>query len=89
MRLVFLLDQLASTRMSPANRSLVGSSSSAVIRGGMPLPVPVDAAVALLDADQAPRDVVVDQVVALGVQVHALGGDVAGDQHPDRRAAPA
>ena len=49
------------------------------------LPVPVDAAVALLDPDQAPRDVVVDQLVALGVQVDALGGDVAGDQHPDRR----
>ncbi len=30
------------------------------------LPVPVDAAVALLDPDQAPRDVEVHQLVALG-----------------------
>src|SRR5690606_29219276 len=50
---------------------------------GLALAVAVDAAVALFDADQRPRDVVVDQVVALGVQVHALGGDVAGDQDAD------
>ena len=48
------------------------------------LAVAVDAAVALLDADQAPRDVEVDQLVALRVQVDAFGGDVAGDQHADR-----
>ena len=49
------------------------------------LPVAVDPPVALLDADQAPRDVVVHQVVTMGVQVHPLRGDVPGDQHPDRR----
>ena len=46
------------------------------------LAVAVDPAVALLDPDQAPRHVVVDQVVALAVQVDALGGHVAGEQHP-------
>ena len=51
-----------------------------VISRTVPLAVAVDAAVALLDADQAPRDVVVDQLVALQVQVDALGGDVAGDR---------
>ena len=50
----------------------------------VPLLVAVDAAVALLDPDQAPRDVEVDQLMALGVQVHALGGQVAGDEHADR-----
>ena len=44
------------------------------------LAVAVDAPVALLDADQAPRDVDVDEVVAALVQVDALAGDVAGDQ---------
>ena len=48
------------------------------------LPVAVDPAVALLDADQRPRQVVVDQVVALAVQVDALGGHVAGEQHAHR-----
>ena len=54
---------------------------------GRALAVAVDAAVALLDPDQGPRDVEVDQLMALGVQVHALRGDVAGDQHADRRGA--
>src|SRR5699024_11204058 len=47
------------------------------------LAVAVDAAVALFDADQRPRQVVVHDVVALAVQVDALGGDVAGDQDTD------
>ena len=50
---------------------------------GLLLAVAVDAAVALLDADEAPRDVVVDEVVALLVEVHALGGDIARDEHAD------
>ena len=56
-----------------------------VICGRLPLAVPVDPAVALLDPDQAPRDVEVDQLVALGVQVDTFGGEVAGDQNPNRR----
>ena len=52
--------------------------------GRVLLAVAVDAAVALLDADQAPRNVEVDQFVALGVQVDAFGRDVARDQHADR-----
>jgi len=44
------------------------------------LAVAVDAAVALLDADQGPRKVVVDQQMALLVQVDAFGRDVAGEQ---------
>ena len=50
----------------------------------MALTVAVDAAVSLLDADEAPRDVEVDELVALGVEVHTLGRDVAGDEHADR-----
>src|SRR5262249_53088897 len=46
--------------------------------------IPVDPAVALLDPDQAPRDVVVDQLVALLMEVHTFRGDIAGDQHADR-----
>ena len=38
----------------------------------MQLPVPVDAPVALLERDQRPRQIDVDQVVALLVEVHAL-----------------
>ena len=74
-----------STRMSPANASVGRVEEQRGDLRRVLLPVAVDAAVALLDADQAPRDVVVDQVVALRVQVDALGGDVAGDQDPDRR----
>ena len=48
------------------------------------LPVAVDPAVALLDPDQRPRQVVVDEVVALAVHVHPLGGHVAGEQDPHR-----
>ena len=48
------------------------------------LPVAVDPAVALLDADQRPRQVVVDEVVARAVHVHALGGHVSGEEDPHR-----
>ena len=48
------------------------------------LPVTVDPAVALLDADQRPGQVVVDEVVALAVHVHALGGHIAGEQDSHR-----
>ncbi len=48
------------------------------------LAVTVDPAVTLLDADQAPRQVVVHQMVALPVQVDPFGRHVAGEQHPYR-----
>src|SRR5205823_631831 len=51
-------------------------------------PGPGDATVALLDADEAPRDVDMHQVVALLVQVDALAGDITGDQHPDWGGLP-
>ena len=44
------------------------------------LAVAVDATVALLDADERPGDVVVDEVVTLGVEIDAFRGDVAGDE---------
>ncbi|EGG27494.1 hypothetical protein PA08_0761 [Cutibacterium modestum P08] len=50
---------------------------------GVTLAVSVDAAIALLNADEAPGDVEVDEFVALLVQVDALAGDVTGDQHAD------
>jgi hypothetical protein len=46
----------------------------------------IDTPVALLDPDQAPRQIVVDQMVAFPVQVHALGGHVPGEQQPHRMA---
>ncbi len=48
------------------------------------LAVAVDPAVALLNADQRPGQVVVDEVVALPVHVHTLGRHVAGHEDPDR-----
>ena len=85
MRLVLPLDQSGQDAdVAGEPLASTGSSSRVVISRAVLLAVAVDAAVALLDADQAPRDVVVDQVVALRVQVDALGGDVAGDEHPDR-----
>ena len=75
--------------MSPAKRSRRRVEQQRGDPRAVLLAVAVDAAVALLDADQAPRDVEVDQVVALQVQVDALGGDVAGDQDPDRAWTPA
>src|SRR5699024_1018026 len=56
--------------------------------GIMPLTVTVDTPIALLNADQRPRDIEVDEVVTLRVQVHALGGDVAGDKNADRGILP-
>ena len=47
----------------------------------MQLPIAVNTAIALLNADQGPRDVVVNQLVALQVEVHALRSHVPGDQH--------
>ena len=78
-----------STRRSPENSRVGRFEDQRRDQRRVLLPVAVDAAVALLDADEAPRDVVVDQLVALRVQVDALGGDVAGDQHADRARSPA
>ena len=49
------------------------------------LAVAVDPAVALFEGDQRPRQIEVDQVVALLVEIDALRRDVRRDQHPDRR----
>lgn len=48
--------------------------------GFMDLSVAVDTPVALLDPDQTPRQVPVQEVVTLPVQVHALRGAVTGQQ---------
>ena len=56
-----------------------------MICGRVLLAVTVDASVSLFDADEAPWDVEVHEIVALCVQVHALGGDVSRDEHVDRR----
>ena len=80
MRFVLTLDEAAQHAQLPDARALcVEEEGGDLWRVG--LPVAVDAAVALLDADERPRDVEVDEVVAQGVQVHALGGDIAGDKH--------
>lgn len=47
--------------------------------GWVELAVAVDAAVALLQGDERPGQVEVDEVVALLVEVDAFGGDVRGD----------
>lgn len=71
--------------MSPAKCSVEGVSSSVLICGRCLCPYrsmrPLRCSIRI----RHPRDVVVDQVVALGVQVHALGRHVAGDQDSDRR----
>ena len=87
--LVLLVDQAAQHPQVARERLGVGVEQQRGDLRRVPLAVPVDAPVALLDPDQAPRDVEVDQLVALGVQVDALGGDVAGDQDPDRVRRPA
>jgi hypothetical protein len=51
------------------------------------LAVTVDAAVALLQAVGVPGDFVVDQPVAVPLQVDALAGGVGGEQDADRRQA--
>ena len=51
----------------------------------MLLAITVDAAIALLNANQRPRNVVMDQVMALRMQVHALRRDIARHQNPQRR----
>ena len=50
----------------------------------VPLAVPVDAAVALLKPDETPRDVEVDQLMALKVEIDALRCDVAREEYADR-----
>ena len=51
--------------------------------GGVQLAVPVDAADPLLQLVRVERDVVVDEPVAVLVQVDALAGRVGGEQDPD------
>ena len=48
------------------------------------LAVAVDAAVPLLNGDEAPRQVEMDEVVALPMEVDAFGRNAAGQQQPHR-----
>ena len=89
MGLVLLLEEPVRTRRSPEKRASVRFEEQRGDLRCVLLAVAVDAAVALLDADERPRDVEVDEVVALAVQVDALGGDVAGDEDADRASSPA
>ena len=50
--------------------------------GGLQLAV--DAAVALLDSSRVPRQVEVEEVRAVGLEVQALAGGVGRDQDPQR-----
>ena len=84
-RLVLLLDEAAKHPQVAGERLGLGVEQQRRDLRRVPLAVPVNAAVALLDPDQGPRDVVVDELVALLVEVHALAGQVAGDQHADGR----
>ena len=84
-RLVLLLDEAAEHPQVTGERLGLGVEQQRRDLRRVPLAVSVDAAVALLDPDQGPRDVVVDELVALLVQVHALAGQVAGDEHADGR----
>src|SRR5699024_10389620 len=56
--------------------------------GIMPLTVTIDTSIALLNADQRPRNIKVDEVVTLRMQVHTLGGNVAGHKNADRGILP-
>ena len=51
------------------------------------LPVAVDAAVALFEPDRVPRDLVVDHVAAVVLQVQPLGRRVGRKQDPNRMLA--
>ena len=53
------------------------------------LAVAVDAAVALLEHHQRPRDIEVDHPVGQEVQVDAFGRDVGGDEQAQRRLVAA
>src|SRR5699024_9171636 len=65
---------------------IAGKDESAKL-GGRLLAVSVDPAVALLDADQRPGQVVVDELVALLMQIDAFGGDVTGEEKAHRIVA--
>ncbi len=84
MRLPLTLQQPAQHPQVAGECLAVGIEQQGGDLRGMPLPEPVDAPVALFDPDQAPRNVEVDQLVTVGMQVDALGGDVASHQDPDR-----
>jgi hypothetical protein len=62
---------------------LGGGQGQVVDAGDLLLAVAVDAAVALLQGDQGPGHVEVDQVVAVVVEVDALAGCIPCDQGPD------
>jgi hypothetical protein len=66
---------------------MVGREQHGADVGRVLLAVAVDAAVALLDGDERPRQVEVDEVVALAVEVDALRRHVAGEQEPHGESA--
>ena len=65
--------------------SVVGAHDQRPNIGGVLLAVAVDSAVPLLDRDERPGEIEVDQVVTLPMQVDAFGCHVAGQQQANRR----
>ena len=53
--------------------------------GAVGLAVTVDATVSLLDGDERPRKIEMNQMVTFAVKVHTLRCHVAGEQDPHRR----
>ena len=80
MRLVLTIDQLAQHVQFADVAALLCIQQESCDLWRFRLAVAVDAAVALLNTDQRPRNVVVHQVVAQSVEVYALRRHVACDQ---------
>jgi len=78
-RLVLLVKQPREHTEVPLDIRMAGGEQERADLRALALAVAVDAPVALLDGDEAPRQVEMDQLVALPVQVHAFGSDVAGE----------
>ena len=76
MRCSFLGYQLADDTHVAGDRLVGGAVDEVSDLGRELLAIAVDPAIALLKSDERPREVEVNQVVALLVQVHAFRGDV-------------
>ena len=87
--LVLLLDQALQHPQIAAELIVGGDREEVVDLRLAGLAVAVDPAVALLQGDQRPGDVEVDQAVAVVVEVDPLGGRVRGEEHPDSALAAA
>ena len=80
MGVILLVDEASHKVEVPAHLGVGRLQGQGADRRPVALPITIDASVALLDPNEAPRQIEVHELVTLAMQVHTLRRDVAGEE---------